>query len=63
MSVKVYGFKPIAMESKAHVFMLPCVSAREYSGDMSLTIIFLIQHNPRGQFVNPTATHFNSLFP
>ena len=53
-----YGLKPIAVESKAHVLTLPCIGASEYTGDTSSTIIFHIQHNPSGRYVDPTATRF-----
>ena len=57
-----YGLKPIAVESKAHVLTLPCIGASEYTGDTSSTIIFRIQHNPSGRYVDPTATRFKFTF-
>ena len=53
-----YGLKPIAVESKAHLLTVPCVGTNLYSGDTSSTIIFRIQHNPSGRYIDPTATKF-----
>ena len=53
-----YGLKPIAVESKAHLLTVPCVGTNLYSGDTSRTIIFRIQHNPSGRYIDPTATKF-----
>lgn len=62
-----YGLKPIAVESKAHLLTVPCVGTNVYSGDTSSTIIFRIQHNPSGRYIDPTATKFKMtvefLFP
>ena len=57
-----YGLKPIAVESKAHVLTLPCIGASNYVGDTSSNIVFRIQHNPSGRFVNPTATRIKFTF-
>ena len=53
-----YGLKPIAVESKAHLLTVPCVGTNLYSGDTSSTIIFRIQHNPSGRYIDPTTTKF-----
>ena len=53
-----YGLKPIAVESKAHLLTVPCIGTNLYSGDTSSTIIFRIQHNPSGRYIDPTATKF-----
>lgn len=57
-----YGLKPIAVESKAHVLTLPCIGAASYDGDTSSTIVFRIQHNPSGRYVDPQATKFKVTF-
>ena len=51
-----YGLKPIAVESKAHVLTIPCIGTNSYKGDTSNTIIFRIQHNPSGRYIDPQAT-------
>ena len=53
-----YGLKPIAVESKAHLLTVPCVGTNLYSGDTSSTIIFRIQHNPSGRYIDPIETKF-----
>jgi len=57
-----YGLKPIAVESKAHVLTLPCIGAASYDGDTSSTIVFRVQHNPSGRYVDPQATKFKVTF-
>ena len=47
------GLKPKAVESKTHVLTVPCVGTNFYSGDTSSTIIFRIQHNPSGRYIDP----------
>ena len=51
-----YGLKPIAVESKPHLITVPCVGTNLYSGDTSSTIIFRIQHNSSGRYIDPIAT-------
>ena len=53
-----YGLLPIAVESKAHLLTVPCIGTNLCSGDTSSTIIFRIQQNPSGRYINPTATKF-----
>ena len=53
-----YGLKPIAVESKAHVLTIPCIGTNSYKGDTSNTIIFRIQHNPSGRYIDRQVTHF-----
>jgi len=57
-----YGLKPVAVESKAHILTYPCVGTNSYSGDTSSTIVFRIQHNPSGRYVDPTATRIKMTF-
>ena len=57
-----YGLKPVGVESKAHVLTYPCVGTNSYDGDTSSTIVFRIQHNPSGRYVDPTATRFKMTF-
>ena len=57
-----YGLKPIAVESKQHVLTLPCVGTNLYDGNTSSNIVFRIQHNPSGRFVDPTATRIKMTF-
>ena len=53
-----YGLKPIAVESKAHLLTIPCVGTNTYKGDTSNTIVFRVQHNPSGRYIDPQATRF-----
>ena len=53
-----YGLKPIAVESKAHLLTIPCVGTNTYKGDTSNTIVFRVQHNPSGGYIDPQATRF-----
>jgi hypothetical protein len=57
-----YGLKPIGVESKTHVLSLPCVGTNRYEGNTSSNIVFRIQHNPSGRFVDPTATRIKLTF-
>ena len=49
-----YGLKAIAVESKAHLLTLPCIGTE----DTSNTIVFRIQQNPSGRYIDPQATRF-----
>ena len=40
----LYGLKLIAVESKAHLLTLPCISTNMHKGGTSNTIVFPIQH-------------------
>ena len=53
-----YSLKPISVESKAHVLTLPCIGTNMYKGDTSNTIVFHIQHNQSGRYIDPQATWF-----
>ena len=57
-----YGLKPIGVESKTHILTLPCVGTNKYEGNTSSNIVFRIQHNPSGRFVDPTATRIKLTF-
>ena len=43
---------------KAHLLMLPCIPTNTYNGDTSDTIVFRIQHNPNGRYIDAQATRF-----
>ena len=51
-----YGLKPLAVESKQHILTLPCLGTNLYEGTTGSTIIFRIQHNPSGRYVDTQAT-------
>lgn len=57
-----YGLKPIAVESKNHILTVPCIGTNIYPGNTSSTIVFRIQHNPSGRYVDPTATRIKVTF-
>ena len=50
-----YGLKPVAVELKAHVLTIPCIRTNTYKGNTSNTIVFRIQHNPSGRYIDPQA--------
>ena len=47
---------PSSNKSKAHLLTVLCIGTNVYTGDTSSTIIFRIQHNPSGRYIDPTAT-------
>jgi hypothetical protein len=57
-----YGLKPIAVESKAHVLSLNCIGTNLYEGSTSNTIIFRINHNPGGRYIDPAGTRIKLTF-
>ena len=57
-----YGLTPVAVESKAHILTLPCTGADSYPGDTSSNIVFRIQHNPSGWYVDSSATKIKFTF-
>jgi hypothetical protein len=57
-----YGLKPVAVESKQSVITIPALGSTVYSGDTSSNIVFRIQHNPSGRYVDPAATRIKMTF-
>lgn len=57
-----YGLKPVAVESKQSVITIPALGSTIYSGDTSSNIVFRIQHNPSGRYVDPAATRIKMTF-
>ena len=58
-----YGLKPIAVESKCHIIQCPALGTNLYEGTTASSIVFRIQHNPSGRFVDPTTCKCNSYYP
>jgi hypothetical protein len=57
-----YGLKPIAVESKAHILSIGCQGTNIYDGNTSSTIIFRVNHNPGGRYIDPAGTRFRLNF-
>lgn len=57
-----YGLKPVAVESKQSVITIPALGATTYEGNTSSNIVFRIQHNPSGRYVDPAATRIKMTF-
>ena len=57
-----YGLKPIAVESKCHIIQCPALGTNLYEGMTASSIVFRIQHNPSGRFVDPTICKFKMQF-
>ena len=57
-----YGLKPIAVESKQSVLVIPALGTNVYEGSTSSTIVFRIPHNPSGRYVDPAATRIKFTF-
>ena len=57
-----YGLRPIAVESKCHIIQCPALGTNLYEGTTASSIVFRIQHNPSGRFVDPTTCKFKMQF-
>ena len=57
-----YELRPIAVESKCHIIQCPALGMNLYKGTTSSSIVFRIQHNPSGRFVDPTTCKFKMQF-
>ena len=57
-----YGLKPIGVSSNLSTITVPCVGTNAYEGNTSNTIMFRLQHNPSGRYVDPSATKIKLTF-
>ena len=57
-----YGLRPKSVESKCHSILCPALGINLYEGTTASSIVFRIQHNPSGRFVDPTTCKFKMQF-
>ena len=57
-----YSLRPIAVESKCHIIQCPALGTNLNEGSTALSIVFRIQHNPSGRFMDPTTCKFKMQF-